>query len=100
MDQETYERHQASVLTLLREKPKNLAEQVGRFWAQIDLRYRDFETRQKLIEAVETTQLNDVVAVYRQLLLSPGKTLRVVAGSNVADPVAVVDEDRFLLPTN
>ncbi len=98
MTADTFEQHRASVLTVLREKPKNLGEQVGRFWGELDLRHQDFASRERLIEAVENASIGDVVEAYRELLLKPGHVMQVVAGTDAGATVAVDDQVRFVLP--
>ncbi len=71
LTQAEFEQLQQSLLLTLKEPPKNLAEEVAPFisdWYQEKYQY---DSKQKLIAAVEQVTLEDVKAFYHQTVMNP-----------------------------
>ncbi|KAA1469392.1 hypothetical protein DENSPDRAFT_835009 [Dentipellis sp. KUC8613] len=58
-----------------REEPKNLSEEVQRFWSQIDSGYLDFYRRSEDADYLKTVTKTDVIALFSKYLL-PSSTER------------------------
>ncbi len=68
-------RYQASVLSSLEEKPKNLAEMNGRFMESIGLGYRQFDFRAQLASAVRAVTVSSLQDAFQRLLLDRRRSL-------------------------
>jgi len=80
MSEEDFERHRAAVLSRIEEPDKRLRERTERYWREIDKQEYDFDTKQKFVDAVNSSQHSDVVSLYKSLLTNPD-TGRVVTWS-------------------
>ena len=91
---EDFERIKAGVLTNLTEPPKNLAEEARPFIADwIKERY-DFDSRAKLIAAVEAVTIEDIRRYYDATVMAeePSKVLVQLRGRAFADqPFAEIE---------
>lgn len=92
-----FEDHRKSILAELREAPKNLLEQSGRYWKEIITNSPDFDRRQKLISAVEKLTPKSV-AGYSKSVMGQPQALWLTAGSAAVEapsPESIVDIDAF-----
>jgi protease-3 len=91
---EDFERIKAGVLTNLTEPPKNLSEEAGPFVADwIKERY-NFDSRAKLIAAVEAVSIDDIRAYYNATVMAetPSKVLVQLRGRAFAnEPFAEIE---------
>ena len=91
---ESFEKFKAGVLTAYTEPPKNLSEEAGPFvgdWA--DENY-DFDTREKLIAAIEAVTLESLQSFYLDTVMaeSPSRILIQLKGKRYADePFAAIE---------
>ena len=91
---EEFERIKAGVLTDLTQPPKNLAEEAGPFVADWDRERYQFDTRQRLIAAVEAVTLAEVQAYYNETVMaeSPSRLMVQLKGSRFAEaPFAQIE---------
>ncbi|MFT6492372.1 insulinase family protein [uncultured Porticoccus sp.] len=100
MPAEEFERHRASILTGLTEKPKSLAEQSGRFWTSIDLRDYQFDMRQQLIVEVQNLTHAQMLEVYRNVVVAAGFSMQVdtSAGDFMSGSGLAKERDVYRLP--
>lgn len=68
---EKFEQLKASTLVTLNEPPKNLNEEVAPLLSDWSMQRFDFNSKQQLIDAVETLTLDDAKAFYQATLLDP-----------------------------
>jgi insulysin len=68
-------RYQASVLSSLEEKPKNLAEMNGRFMESVGLGYRQFDFRAQLASAVRAVTVPSLQDAFQRLFLDRRRAL-------------------------
>ncbi len=71
LDEETFMQLKNATLVSLKEKPKNLNDELGRLisdWYREDF---NFDSRAKLIAAVEAVTLNDIKDFYEQTMMNP-----------------------------
>ncbi len=92
LDQATFERHKAALLSDLLEADRQLDDRTDRYWNEIDRQYYAFDLRQNLAAAVKDVSLAELKATYEKLLRSP-ESKRLVARApglrqNVADSTA------------
>jgi secreted Zn-dependent insulinase-like peptidase len=100
MPADEFERHRASILTGLTEKPKSLAEQSGRFWTSIDLRDYQFDMRQQLIVEVQSLTHAQMLEVYRDVVVAAGFSMQVdtSAGDFMSGSGLAKERDIYRLP--
>lgn len=77
LTQEEFDKIKASTLMTLKEKPKNLSDELGRLVGDWYDENWDFDTRDKLIAATEKVTLADIKAVYKEAFFNQ-QTPRVV----------------------
>jgi secreted Zn-dependent insulinase-like peptidase len=76
MSEEEFAKHKLGLLTGILQAERTPQEKAERYWTEIDREDYGFDSRQKLAVAVEAITKNDLVATYRQALLSkPQKRL-------------------------
>lgn len=108
VDQEQLEQHKQAVVVDLMKKPKNLAEQAGRYWQDIVRDYTDFDYRQRLVAAVESItleQFNQAIALHlkqqpRWLWLAAGEKSRKPESMSATTELQSnkADADQYLYP--
>ncbi|WP_438951751.1 insulinase family protein [Porticoccus sp.] len=100
MPADEFERHRASILTSLTERPKSLAEQSGRFWGSIDLRDYQFDLRQQLIAEVKDLTHAQMQEVYREVVVTAGFSMQVdtSAASFMSGTGLTEERDAYQLP--
>ncbi len=81
-------RYQASVLSSLEEKPKNLAEMNGRFMESIGLGYRRFDFRAQLASAVRAVTVPSLQDAFQRLLLDRRRALWIQTADSNANNTA------------
>jgi len=69
MDEDTFARHRAALLTNLLEADARLDERSNRYWTEIDRGHYEFDLRERLAAAVRATTLADLKTAYRSTLL-------------------------------
>ena len=77
LTEESFEKFKAGVLTSLTEPPKNLSAEAGPFAADWAIEHYDFDTREKLITAVQRATLSDIQGFYDATVFG-GEPSRVV----------------------
>ncbi|MGM0526294.1 MAG: insulinase family protein [Pseudomonadota bacterium] len=70
MSPEKFEQLQSSVLVTLNEPPKNLNEEVAPFISDLRLQRFEFNSKQQLIDAVESLTLEEMQDFYQQTMLN------------------------------
>ena len=105
LSEESFAKFKAGVLTALTEPPKNLSAEAGPFASDWSIENYDFDTRDKLIEAVESATLADVQAFYDATVFSEARSRIVIQlkGQRYADQafgsldggVVIEDVDQF-----
>ncbi len=94
---EGFENYRQALLTQLREEPKNLQEQSGRYWSEVVAGHSEFDRRQRLIDAV-VGLTPETVGPYSRAVLGEARALWLTAGAeSVAIPgaEAVTDVQGF-----
>lgn len=82
-------RYQASVLSSLEEKPKNLAEMNGRFMESIGLGYRQFDFRAQLASAVRAVTVPSLQDAFQRLMLDRRRALWIQTVDSSAENTAL-----------
>lgn len=65
-----YAAHQQGLIQRLLEKPRNLQEKTNQYWRDIDRGNENFDTAQKIADAVEHTGKDDLLNYYNQHLIN------------------------------
>lgn len=92
-----FEQYRQGLLASLREKPKNLSEQSGRFWGSIGLRYWQFDSRERLIKQVEAATQQQIQRLYRERIFDAPRSIEVATGS-ATNAVVESSGSYFILP--
>ena len=105
LTEESFAKFKAGVLTALTEPPKNLSAEAGPFASDWSIENYDFDTRDKLIAAVESATLADVQTFYDATVFSETRSRIVIQlkGQRYADQefgsldggVVIEDIDQF-----
>jgi len=82
-------RYQASVLSSLEEKPKNLAEMNGRFMESVGLGYRQFDFRAQLASAVRAVTVPSLQDAFQRLLLDRRRALWIQTADSSVENTAL-----------
>ena len=89
---EQFDRHRAALMRDILKPPKNLFEESGYFWREINRGAYDFDTKEKLASAVEAVSFEDWQAWFRQSMLeqpasvvfaAPGRWFELPPGTEV-----------------
>lgn len=95
LSEEDFERIKAGILTDLNKPPKNLSEEAGPFVSDWDRERYTFDSKPRLVAAVEDVTLEGIRDFYRETVLSPEKSriLIQMRGKAFADaPFAVIED--------
>lgn len=79
LDAEQFARHRAALVSDILRPDKNLWERGEFYWQSIATRQLDFDSRQRLADAVESFSLEDWVAYYERVFMQQPHSLQVVA---------------------
>ncbi len=88
LDQTTFARHKAALLSDLLESDKQLDDRTNRYWNEIDREYYAFDLRQNLADAVNGVTLAELKASYEKLLRSRERKRLVVRAPGLRRDVA------------
>ncbi len=80
LSEERLEREKQAVISNIMEQERQLGDISGRYWREIDRGATDFDSREKLVKAVEATTLEDLQATYSSAVLNREHALRAVTG--------------------
>lgn len=89
LDDATFERYKASVISRLSEQERTLYERSNRYWQEIDRNNANFDTRQQLIAQVEGTDKATFMAFYQDLVADTGRSLVVYTQTKQENDVGV-----------
>ena len=80
------------LITVLQEKPKNMAEKFAKFWRDIEIKRDSFDTNQAIAHEVLKLTLNDIQTLYKDSMLD-GKNpwLIVTQGGKVPEAASLDD---------
>lgn len=78
LSEESFDKFKAGVLTALTEPPKNLSSEAGPFASDWAIERYDFDTRAKLISAVESATLDDVQTFYDSTVFGESRSRIVI----------------------
>lgn len=93
LSQQGFERQRDALILRLEEQPKNLLEQSGKYWEQIDQHHWSFDLRERLVRELQGLTLEDWRSLVKRELsplkrslwiFSPGT---ITAGAAVSGPV-------------
>lgn len=65
LSQEEFARYKKAVISRLEEKETQINQRSNRYWSEIDKENYSFDSKQKLIAAIESIELSDFQAFYR-----------------------------------
>ncbi|WP_375171181.1 insulinase family protein [Marinobacter sp.] len=82
MDQASLNREKQAVISKLLERDRQLGDISGRYWREIDRAATDFDSRERLAEAVQAVKKDALLETFRQAVLNRERTLRVVTGQS------------------
>ncbi len=82
MDQASLNREKQAVISKLLERDRQLGDISGRYWREIDRAATDFDSRERLAEAVQAVKQDALLETFRQAVLNRERTLRVVTGQS------------------
>ena len=95
LSEESFDKFKAGVLTALTEPPKNLSSEAGPFASDWAIERYDFDTRAKLISAVESATLDDVQTFYDSTVFGESRSRIVIQlkGQRYgSEPFGTIDE--------
>jgi protease-3 len=78
LSEESFDKFKAGVLTALTEPPKNLSSEAGPFASDWAIERYDFDTRAKLVSAVESATLDDVQTFYDSTVFGESRSRIVI----------------------
>lgn len=82
MDQASLDREKQAVISKLLERDRQLGDISGRYWREIDRAATDFDSRERLAEAVQAVKKDALLETFREAVLNRERTLRVVTGQS------------------
>ncbi len=82
MDQASLNREKQAVISKLLERDRQLGDISGRYWREIDRAATDFDSRERLAEAVRAVKKDALLETFREAVLNRERTLRVVTGQS------------------
>ncbi len=82
MDQASLNREKQAVISKLLERDRQLGDISGRYWREIDRAATDFDSRERLAEAVQAVKKDALLETFREAVLNRERTLRVVTGQS------------------
>ena len=88
LEPEEFARHKAAVISRLEKKDSTLYERSNRYWQEIDRKNFDFDTRERLIEAINALDRNAFAQFYQQLLSQRGNAILVSTDAAKIQPPA------------
>jgi secreted Zn-dependent insulinase-like peptidase len=91
LDQTTFQRHKAALLSNLLEADATLDDRTSRYWNEIDREHYAFDLRDRLAAAIEDVNLDEIKASYEELLRSSGSRRLVVRAPGLRHSVAAND---------
>ena len=83
MSEAEFEREKQAVISRLAEDETRLKEVADRYWQEIDRSNREFDNRQRLIEAVESLSHDEILETYRENVLNQPRQLLIDANEGV-----------------
>lgn len=93
LDEPTFERHKAALLSNLLEADSTLEDRTNRYWDEIDREYYSFDFREKLAAALEEVKLDEIKTSYEALLRSSGIRRLVVRAPGLRHSAATSGAD-------
>ncbi|KEF31725.1 Protease III precursor [Marinobacter nitratireducens] len=90
LDGPALEREKQAVISSVLEKDRQLGDISGRYWREIDREAYDFDSRQKLANAVRHVSRDELLATFRKAVLERRHALRVVTGTDQADAITAL----------
>jgi secreted Zn-dependent insulinase-like peptidase len=82
MDQASLNREKQAVISKLLERDRQLGDISERYWREIDRAATNFDSRERLAEAVQAVKQDALLETFRQAVLNRERTLRVVTGQS------------------
>ncbi len=82
MEQASLNREKQAVISKLLERDRQLGDISGRYWREIDRAATDFDSRERLAQAVQAVKKDALLETFRQAVLNRERTLRVVTGQS------------------
>ena len=93
----SFEEYKRSLRELLLEPDKTLSERSSRYWTAIDRSMTEFDARERMAVALQGITLDDLVQLYRDLVVGEGAAQIAVHATNTRasnDPALTVEEFR------
>src|SRR5690554_6215967 len=81
MDENALEREKRAVISRLTQQERTLSDVSERYWQEIDRQARDFDTRQRLADAVAVVSKEELLAVFDRVFEAQEASLLVVTGA-------------------
>lgn len=82
LSEERLDREKQAVTSGILERDRRLGDISGRYWREIDRGADDFDSRQKLANAVKTVSLEELEATFKDAVLSRDHSLRAVTNGD------------------
>lgn len=101
MTEQELESYKSGLMTLLLEKDKSLKKKSARNWLEIDRENTDFDTKERIAQALSKIDKNRLLIVYQDWLIDNPRQLRSYATGNqfshddFANPKLITDIDAF-----
>jgi len=101
ISEQELESYKTGLITRLIEKDKSLKTKSYRNWLEIDRENIDFDTNERIAEAVSKIDKNRLIAIYKEWLIENPRQLRSYALGNqfinddFSDPELIIDIDAF-----
>jgi secreted Zn-dependent insulinase-like peptidase len=82
MTNKSFTEHKLALINLINEKDKKLTDRSSRFWREIDEENYNFDTNQKLVDAISNLSQEDVLRKTQEILINGPYLLAVKQGDS------------------
>ena len=86
MTEQEFAQHKRALVSRIMEEERQLSERSARFWQEIDRENFAFDTRERLVSAIESTALDDFRHFYASVLVGAQSRELVVRATGQATP--------------
>ena len=78
MDDMEFQRYKRGLLTRIMEEDKTISDRTDRYWREIDRKHYQFDSRERMAEAIERISKTDFAKFYHELLMNEGRKQLVI----------------------
>ncbi|PXX88757.1 peptidase M16 [Marinobacter vulgaris] len=92
MSDQDLKREKEAVISKLMEQDRRLGEISERYWREIDRGQTDFDSRERLAEAVDEVSLDTLIETLEDQIIERRKALRVFTADDAGDNTGVIEQ--------